>query len=318
MDTLDGFDRSTFYEVLLPYGATLAARMNAELGCDYDVTRLLNWCFEGNGACRPGWGLIADNWGGYDVSGLEGSITDGRGYAFAMNTFGLVAALAPLPRYDPRYARAIGKLVLNTANAARLFYPNGLPPEYQTCYDQRELSRDVIAYEGLRRVGLRPQDGNKVPCACGDPLGGRWRGHTYLSDLSLYGSSHVGLMAAVIGRTDDEKILQLDCLATDCFHDTAYPTYLYYNPYSEAKEIHIDVGAEPVDLYDATRHQFVSRRVRGETSIRLAPDSAAVIVCASTHGVVTRDGGTLLVNGVAVDYHASESSGSELALIPSE
>ena len=310
MDTLDDFDRSTFYEVLLPYGATLAARMNAELGTSYDVTRMLNGSFEGDSACRPGWGLIVGNWGGYDVSGLEGSITDGDGYAFAMNSFELVAALAPLPRYDARYARAVGKLVLNTANAARLFYANGLPPENQTCYDQREFSRDVIAYEGLRRVGLRPQDAGKTPCACGDPLGGRWGGHKYVSDLSLYGSSHVGLMAAVIDRTDDEKILQLNCLKTDFFHGEAYPTYLFYNPYSEAREIRIDVGAVPVDLYDTTRHQFLSRRVSGKTPLHLAPDSAALIVLAPAGGVVTRDGSKLLVNGVIVDYHAPELDGN--------
>jgi len=307
MNALDSFDRSTFYEVLLPYGATLAARMNAEQDCDYDVAQMLNWCFEGDSACRPGWGLIVGNWGGYDVSGLEGSITDGQGYAFALNTFELVAALAPLPRYDARYARAIGKLILNTANAARLFYANGLPAENQTCYDQRESFRDVVAYEGLRRVGLRPQDANKIPCACGDPLGGRWGGHTYVSDFSLYGSSHVGLMAAVIDRTEDEKILQLNCLKTDFFHARAYPTYLYYNPYSEAKEIHLDIGTQPVDLYDTICHQFVSRWASGRTPLRLAPDSAALIVLTPAGGTVTYDGEKLLVGGVVVDYHANAS-----------
>jgi hypothetical protein len=225
-----------------------------------------------------------------------------------MGTFELVAALAPLPRYDARYARAVGKLVLNTANAARLFYANGLPPENQTCYDQREFSRDVIAYEGLRRVGLRPQDANKAPCACGDPLGGRWGGHKYLSDFSLYGSSHVGLMAAVIDRTDDEKILQLDCLKTDFFHGPACPTYLYYNPHREAREIHVDAGAAPVDLYDATGHRFVGRRVQGKVPLRLAADSATLIVLAPADGVVTRDGGRLLVDGVIVDYYAAGAS----------
>ena len=309
MDALDGFDRSTFYEVLLPYGATLAARMNAELGTSHEVTRMLNGSFEGDSVCRPGWGLIVGNWGGYDVGGLEGSITDGDGYAFAMNSFELVAALAPLPRYDARYARAVGKLVLHTANAARLFYANGLPPENQTCCDQREFSRDVIAYEGLRRVGLRPQDAGKTPCACGDPLGGRWGAHKYVSDLSLYGSSHVGLMAAVIDRTDDERILRLNCLKTDFFHSEAYPTYLFYNPYREAKEIRVDVGATPVNLYDTTRHQFLSRRASGKTALHLAPDSAALIVFAPAGGVVTRDGSKLLVNGVIVDYHTPELDG---------
>lgn len=306
LDRLHSFDHSTFYEVLLPYGATLAARMNAELRSDYDISRLLNWCFEGDSACRPGWGLIVGNWGGYDVSGLQGSITDGRGYAFAMNSFELVAALAPLPRYDARYARAVGKLILNTANAARLFYANGLPPENQTCYDQREFSRDAIAYEGLRRVGLRPRDAGKTPCACGDPLGGRWGGHKFLSDFSLYGSSHVGLMAAAIERTDDEQILQVNCLKTDFCHGPAYPTYLYYNPYPEVREIHMDAGREPVDLYDTIGHTVVGRRVRGRTSLRLDPDRAAVIVLTPAGGTVTRVGCKLLSDGVVLDYHAPE------------
>ena len=308
MDALDDFGRSTFYEVLLPYGVTLAARMNAEQGCDYDVTQLLNWCLDGNNACRPGWGVIVGHWGGYDVSGLQGSITDGGGYAFAMNTFELAAALAPLPRYDARYARAVGKLLLNAANAARLFYTDSLPPENQTCYDQREFSRDVIAYEGLRRVGLRPQDADKIPCACGDPLGGRWGRHKYASDLSLYGSSHVGLMAAVVERTDDERILQLNCLKTDFFHEEAYPTYLYYNPYNERREIHIDAGSRPVDLYDAIRHSFVRKRANGRTSLELPADTAALIVLTPADGVVTRDGSRMLVDGVVVDYNAGESS----------
>jgi len=310
MDALDDFERSTFYEVLLPYGVTLAARMNAEQACDYDVTQLLNWCLDGSTTCRPGWGVIVGNWGGYDVSGLQGSITDGGGYAFAMNTFELAAALAPLPRYDARYARAIGKLLLNAANAARLFYTDGLPPQNQTCYDQRELFRDTITYEGLRRVGLRPKDANTTPCACGDPLGGRWGRQDYVSDLSLYGSSHVGLMAAVIERTSDGRILQVNCLKTDFFHEEAYPTFLYYNPYEETREIHVDAGSRPVDLYDAVQHAFVARRAMGKTSLQLAPDSAALIVLTPAGGRVTRDGRQLLVDGIVVDYDIGESGPS--------
>jgi hypothetical protein len=307
METLNGFDRSTLYEVLLPYGVTLAARMNAELGTSFDVTRLLNWCFDGDSACRPGWGLIVGNWGGYDVSGLQGSLTDGRGYAFAMDTFELAAALAPLPRYDARYARAMGKLLLHTANSARLFYADGLPPENQTCYEQREFSRDVIAYEGLRRAGLRPQDADKVPCACGDPLGGRWARRDYASDFSLYSSSHVGLMAAVLGRTGDERILQIDCLKTDFFHAPAYPTYLLYNPYDDPKEVSVETGPAPVSLYDATRHAFVNKRVTHQAAIHLPPDTATLIVLAPVDGVARHDGEKVLVNDVIVDYRAGKS-----------
>jgi hypothetical protein len=114
------------YEILMPYGAYLAARMNGELGRKYDVHKLLTWCFDKSKA-RPGWGTIAENWGGYSCHGLVGSITDGGGYAFSMNTFGSAGALVPLVRYDDRYSRAIGKWMLNAANSARLFYRDALP-----------------------------------------------------------------------------------------------------------------------------------------------------------------------------------------------
>jgi hypothetical protein len=109
-------------------------------------------------------------------------------------------------------------------------------------------------------------------------------------------------MAAVLDRTDDERILQVNCLRTDFCHGPAYPTYLYYNPYGETREVPIDAGAAPVDLYDTTRHAFVNRRVSGRISLRLDPDSAALVVLAPSGGVVTRHGGKLLVDGVIVDY----------------
>ena len=129
-------DQSPLYEVLLPYGALAAARMNAELGRNYDVAKLVNDCFDPHGRpqARPGWGVISDRWNGLDAHGLVGSTTDGEGYAFAMNTFQWAGALVPLARYDTRYAHDIGKWTLNLANAARLFYPNALDAEHQSSY----------------------------------------------------------------------------------------------------------------------------------------------------------------------------------------
>jgi len=148
-------DQSPLYEVLLPYGALIAARMNAELGSHYDVARLVNGCFEPRGRlqARPGWGVISDRWNGLDAYGLVGSTTDGEGYAFAMNTFQWAGALVPLARYDTRYARDIGKWTLNLANAARLFYPNAHNAEHQSSYAWAKAhdGRSVIAYEGIRK-----------------------------------------------------------------------------------------------------------------------------------------------------------------------
>jgi len=148
-------ERSPLYEVLLPYGALIAARMNAELGDHHDVTRLVNACFypRGDPQARPGWGVIADRWNGLDAHGLVGSTTDGDGYAFAMNTFEWVGALAPLARYDTRYAHDLGKWILNLSNASRLFYANAQTDEHQSCYSSSRACdpKSVIAYEGIRK-----------------------------------------------------------------------------------------------------------------------------------------------------------------------
>jgi hypothetical protein len=148
-------EQSPLYEVLLPYGALVAARMNAELGRHYDVAKLVNACFEPHGhlQARPGWGVISDGWNGLDAHGLVGSTTDGGGYAFAMNTFQWAGALVPLARYDTRYAHDLGKWMLNLANAARLFYPDALDAEHQSSYAWAKAHdrKSAIAYEGIRK-----------------------------------------------------------------------------------------------------------------------------------------------------------------------
>jgi hypothetical protein len=148
-------DQSPLYEVLLPYGALAAARMNAELGRNYDVAKLVNQSFDARALhqARPGWGVISDRWKGLDAFGLVGSITDGDGYAFAMNTYEWAGALVPLARYDTRYAHDIGKWILNLANASRLFYPDAHDPQHQSSYawSAAHDAKSTIAYEGIRK-----------------------------------------------------------------------------------------------------------------------------------------------------------------------
>ena len=54
----------------------------------------LDGCQNPNG--RYGWGVMAGRWGDYDVSGLQGSILDGGGYAFFMNSVKLTWPLVPM------------------------------------------------------------------------------------------------------------------------------------------------------------------------------------------------------------------------------
>ena len=153
MEELNAYTSSPAYELQMAYGAFLAARMNAETGTSFDVAKMVNWCFD----VSPirSWGATVGTWGGYDCAGLIGEINGVNDYAFAMNTFQQVGALVPLVRYDPRFARAIGRWVLNAANASRLFYGDYLPDVNQ---DSRTWSRandpqSVIAHEALRQRG---------------------------------------------------------------------------------------------------------------------------------------------------------------------
>ena len=296
---LDGREANPYYEVLLPWGALAAARANGQHGADHDVRKILTWCFDGRTTPRGSWGTVCEPWGEVDCHGLVGSLTDRGGYAFAMNTFAQPAALVPLVRYDDRFARAVGRYMLNAASAARLFYPDALPPGHQSSPDWKADPAGCVAYEGLRKEWER-----KCPYATGDVVR-RNKGPT---DLGLYGSSHVGLLAALVERTDEDHILRLDCLATDFHHPPAYPTYLYYNPHDGPRQVSLDVGNEKRSLYDAAGNRWLIRGVRGKAAVTVPADAAVLVVVCPAGGKVTRDGPRLLVDGVVVDYRMDGSN----------
>lgn len=289
--------RNPYYEVLMPFGAYTAARMNAEMGRDYDTQKLINWCFAGDTPGRGGdWGAVVGRWGEYDVSGLIGA----SDRVFLMNTVDTASALVPLVRYDARYARAVGKWMLNAANASRLFYPDEIPDRYQAAPELRLLMKNAVAYEAMS-----PNRQGQPIFADRDDWGvGTW-GPTNLqrvSHFTLYGASHVGIFGGIVNRTSNERILQLDCLKTDFFRRKAYPTHLIFNPYPKNKKVDIQLGEKPVDLYDTVSHAFIKRAVKGRVSLKMAGDSAMVIVQTPAGARTTRQGNHLLVDGVVVDY----------------
>jgi hypothetical protein len=297
LDFLDDWPSNPSYELQLPYGTLTAARMNGELGTDYDVEKMINWSFD-RGPLR-GWGTIVGNWNNFDVSGLVGEANDnGDDYAFQLNGIQQAAALVPAVRYDKRFARAIGKWVLNLANATRLFYPGFLPAFLQ---DGSEWSmandpQQVIGYEALRETwnGLSP-------FSTGDAVGGDWAA----TNLSLYSTGSIGYLGAIVEPTEVSRILQLDVLKTDFFAAAAYPTYLYYNPYGQTETITLALGNEPVDVYDALTETFLAQNVSGDLSVSLLADAARMLVICPAGGEITYEENKLLINGVVVDYQQS-------------
>ena len=286
MNYLENTNDNPFYEIMLPWASLVAARLNAEEGTNYNISKLVNWCFEGDSACRKGWGVVRERWGWADCHGLCGSlvdwgqrwdmpfaenlpsyISDLSGYAFAANSFSLPAALVPIVKYNPAFARDMGRWMLNLANNARLFYPSAHSPKGQSCRFWDCDPYDCIAYEGLKK-----KFDEQSPYATGDPIRYAWGG----IDLGLYGSSHVGLMASLIGKTSDEKILLIDCGKTDTAADRA-PAYLLYNPYDEQREVTFEIGAQSAELYNIESGELVCKVENGAAKVAVKGDSALVL-----------------------------------------
>lgn len=308
LDALQSQPKNPTYEVLMPFGAYMAARINAELNTNYDVKKMLEWSFDGTAICREGWGILTGNWNGFDISGIVGSTVDHGGYGFLMNTYDAAWPLLPMARYDQSYAAAMGKWMLNAANATKLFYPQYMPEEHQTIPKLADVTKGVIGYEGIiKKSSYKQHEDLKGPVAQGD--GPLWvpNKNPEVSQFSVYGSGHVGIFGSIIRTTNVEGVLQLNLLATDFFHDKAYPTFLYYNPYAESKTVLIDVEKnQKTDLYDAVTGDFIARDISSSGEIKLEPHSAAVIVCVPSGGKVSYEKNRMLVDDVVVDYRTQQ------------
>ncbi|MBL4938903.1 MAG: hypothetical protein JKY16_01205 [Lutibacter sp.] len=303
LESLLDLQENKFYEILMPFGAYVAARLNAEEGTDYDYTKLLEWTFNGTPECREGWGVLVDNWNGYDVSGLVGSTVHNGGFAFLMNTYDTMWPLVPMVRYDQRYANVIGKWMLNALNATKFFYPYEIPDNHQTIPEFKKHTKGVIAYEGLiKKAHFDEYSEIEAPVAIGD--GPHWvKGNPEVSQFSVYGSGHVGIAGSIVEKTDVPEILKLNCLATDFYRTEAYPTFLLYNPHSKEMVVNYQTETtEKVDLYDAISHQIIAKNVFKAEKITISNKNARLIVEIPSGSKVEFKNGTYVVNNVIVAY----------------
>ncbi len=300
IEYLNSLTSNPSYELQMPYGAYVAAKMNAEIGTDYNISKMVNWCFD-RGPLR-GWGTIVGKWGSFDVSGLVGEANDGgNDYAFLMNGMQQAAALVPMVRYDKKFAKAIGKWMLNLSNASRLMYPGFLPGMLQdgAAWSQANDPKSLISHEAMKEKfqGL-------TPYATGDALRGGWAE----TNLAVYGSSAVGYLGALIEKTNDPRILRLDLNATDFYNETSYPSYLYFNPYDIPKTIMLDSGEGSHDVYESLSEIFTHRNVTGEIFITIPPKQAILVVVTPANGAITYDKNKMLVDDVIVDFNQNNTT----------
>lgn len=317
MNFLERINYSPFYEVLTFLAPYLAARMNAELGTNYNVSKMLNWTLDGSSAVRGGWGMITENWGNYYTSGLMGSLVDGNGYAFAMNTFDAMMGFAPMVKYDTRFAENISKWILCVSQSAQSYYPEKYKVEGKVNnYDGNLVYNGVnqsgkwiaqdsneakfIAYEGLRRYqkSVIYENGNRTtktnrnisPYASGDAFTYNWGGET---DYGLYGSSHVGLFGATIKETNVPMIIQTDLNALDIFNNSKDINFwMYYNPYNTDKVVNITLKNSTNKLYDTLTHEYLElSSVSGNTvSFTIKAGKTLVLAELAKDDVVRKDG----------------------------
>lgn len=291
-----------YYEAMMPIAAHIGARMNAELGTNYDISRYLNWTFDGDAVGREGWGVLVDNWNGYDVSGLGGSTVHNGGYGFLMNTFDLMLPLSVIVRYDQRYSNVVGKWALNASNAARFCYPYEIPDSLQAIPEHKVITKDVIAYEGIIKESIYPEFKGITPFAQGD--GPMWYPNMPKETMfSVYGSGHVGFFGGIIQATNVPEILQIDCTEADFFaSQNSFDTYLYFNPYNESKKVNINLGKNTYHLYDLNSKQIIAKSASGTTEFKIPAQSSTVLVLVPIDNALSNKEGKLYAGDIVVDY----------------
>ena len=317
LDYLERQTVSPLYECVMPQGALAAARMNAMLNAStYNVSKMLEFTFaDGHNQFRQGWGMLGSGtqWGGRDVGGTIGSITDGGGYAFAGNGLWNMAALIPIPRYQPQYTRIIAKWSYNILSNAKYFNPDTpAVAGKQSNPDDKWDRHNVVMYEGLRKCDF---DRSVQSCRHGEAFGpfatGDWCelvnctnvadkvckrvGEVPCSDRSdrvLYGGGAVGVFGAVAAATNESSVLQLDVLATDVYAEHFAPTYIYYNP-STTRTVWVQVSSptcvpdKSYDVYDVVSETMLATGIDcsvaggGEgiarATAKIAPDTAMLL-----------------------------------------
>lgn len=287
LDYFEDYPKNPNYEAMTDYAPYVAAALNARYGTSYDVGKMLDYVFEGDSAFRDGWSVLSGNFGGYPVDGLVGQGQRGADdYAFSMNSFHLASVLAPMVKYDVRYASAVGKYILNLVNNAKVFFPQNLSLDKQSMDNYLLFDKDgSICYEGFRANGYAMGDakGWGQPC-----------------DLSLYSSAFIGALGGIVSQTNVDGILRIDLNNTDSFGENSYLNYLYYNPYDTNKVVRFEGGGGRYDLFDAVEKRVVARNVSGSVKVSIPAKSSRVLVVLPANSSYKTVGNNVKVNGITV------------------
>jgi hypothetical protein len=213
-------------------------------------------------------------------------------YAFSMNSFHLASVLAPMVKYDVRYADSIGKYLLNLVNNAKVFFPQTLPLSRQSMNNYLQFDKSgSLAYEGFR---------NSYANVFGIAMGDATTMFNQPSDLSIYSSAFIGALGGITKETNVKGILQIDLNATDSFGRNTYDNYLFYNPYAQDQVIRFDGSVERYDLFDAVTKRIVARNVSGSVNVTVPAEASKLLVVLPANSQYIISGNNITVNDFVI------------------
>jgi len=122
------------------------------------------------------------------------------------------------------------------------------------------------------------------------------------------GGDWVGMLEAyrhiVVAEAEAEGILCLDCQGADYCREGAFPAYLCYNPYPQSCRCRLDTGTtEPIRVYDAVSHSFLTARITGPVELALAASAVILAIIVPADEDVIEEGRQRFVNGIIIDYN---------------
>lgn len=273
------FAQNPWYEIPSGALAALAAARLSVHDTRVDFGKVLGFALSTGG--RP---MQTGKWGEFEVNGLmAGFSTEPEGEAYSMESLMPLPYLLPTLRYHPESATDVARYLLNTAANMRLFYSDCIPRENQS----RPDLTSAVPYERLTKT----MDGHS-PYASGD----------YDSHRSIYGGAYALTWGELVKPAGDDFILQMSLSRTDFLCEKAYPTYLYYNPYEQSKQVTLRIGSGACNLYDLKRRIFFKEHQTGSVSLSIPPNDSLVVVAVPASARKKREKGVLLCDGVPVDY----------------
>lgn len=310
------------YEMTFLPAVITAARLNRMSGDAFqllDMDRAFKVFFGDYPTGTNTWAITAGTrCGGITCDGLDGARWGNGGfYAFTMGSLQGPSWLVPVARYEPRFARAIAKYALHAANSARLLQGVGLTDGQQdhACWKRQNDKDSLLFYEGIKAWSPDPEH-RYAPYATGDPLLLGWGfGRQKISpaeylarrdadfssscgNLAPYMGNQVGFLGGIMRLTNVPGVLAWDCLASDWFHEPAWPTTLVYNPYTTARTVEMPLSASQV-FYDSVSDNLIATQRSSDHTVRLTipPDTAQVLICIpQTSSVVRNSNGVVMAD----------------------